>query len=631
MTSKKTKKFTVSDSTTGEISFTFNYEGTTPSADEPELIMLGQLDATELYNGSMRARHPATGKEMVLPAQVYNALTWCDHFATLEDHIESLAEGSPDIATDRPAIRDILQSVLDGGLMLSAKQIARALQPASAPATEPEAAVIVVTTWERPQALERLLGSIQARVDASHVHACYVLDDSRSEKASTENQKIVAALSGAGNAKIEFNYFGATAMSALMAELISALPDQAPEIRFLLDRQRWTDLWTTGLARNYSQLLSAGHPLIIMDDDVICDVYDPPLDEQPTVFSSGQRDARFFSTDDDWKSLQSQSGRDPVARHLQCLGKSLPQALAIMGLDAVNQHQLSEIDAVFAASLNAESRVVATGCGSLGDPGTGSNLWLAELRGDSLQDLLKSEESVRLALSQRNSWSGRASPTFKPQSDICQVFGLDNTQLLPPYFPVFRGQDRIFGAMTRYLYPTSLYLDQAWSVPHQPLPQRGWSDAENDFSLQASFPRFQADYIANQGDECRAMKPSARLQDLAGVFSSLAEADTEFLLDIHADQYGYIKGNMEQLIKSHLSQSFDAPSSWQRHMKAALQQIKDFPAAPASLDQLSGRPRDLKGSALLEFWRSYWGDFAAAILAWPTIRDAAREIVARAL
>jgi hypothetical protein len=68
---------------------------------------------------------------------------------------------------------------------------------------------------------------------------------------------------------------------------------------------------------------------------------------------------------------------------------------------------------------------------------------------------------------------------------MSQATGLDNSHLLPPYFPVFRGEDYLFASLVVCLHPDAAVLDFNWSIPHLPLEQRGVEDVSAALQLPA--------------------------------------------------------------------------------------------------------------------------------------------------
>lgn len=69
-------------------------------------------------------------------------------------------------------------------------------------------------------------------------------------------------------------------------------------------------------------------------------------------------------------------------------------------------------------------------------------------------------------------------------SNMSQLTGSDNRGFLPPYLPVMRGQDRLFGEVCQFLFPDSVALDLPFAVPHLPMPERNWRDKDNAFACK---------------------------------------------------------------------------------------------------------------------------------------------------
>ena len=73
---------------------------------------------------------------------------------------------------------------------------------------------------------------------------------------------------------------------------------------------------------------------------------------------------------------------------------------------------------------------------------------------------------------------------------MSQITGFDNREMLPPYLPIMRGEDRLFGCMLDFIFPSVITLDYPWAIPHLPLPERRWRNKDLVFTPAASFPLF---------------------------------------------------------------------------------------------------------------------------------------------
>jgi len=604
-------------------SYTFSGPGPKGPAPEAELFAMDQWNEFRLPGGQVLARNPNTGKEMVLPQEVVTAMSYCREFRSLAEHVDVLMEDLDGDPARAAAIESVVKSIRDGGLTVSARDICRELAPVEAAEPIGEKPVVVVLTCERPQALERLLGSMLANCDLAAVDCCFVVDDSRSPESGARNREITDKADQSASTRIR--YFGAAQSRELMDGLIARMPRHEEAIRFLIDRQRWKDYPSYGVARNFSHLLSVGRPVIVFDDDTICEVCEAPVQEAGVEISSRQREARFYADNEEWRELRDAEQHDPVARHMQCLGLTLPQALSVLGIPGLAQSDLRLAPYDFARRLDRDSPVLITECGALGDPGTGNNCWMAQLTGDSRDLLLGIEGRLQLALEQRCCWMGRARPLFSPEGNISQVTGFDNRRFLPPYFPITRGEDQLFGYITRHIYPNSVVLDYPWAVPHLPIPERNWSESERRFALSARFPRTLKEQIARRGDESISDNPHSRLEYLARYYIDLADSPDEALMDRFAGDWHDYRARQLRGMEKILQESKTGSREWQDYIEDAFGQIQSSILGELSVGALEGSAGDLRGRELVDFWREAWRGFGQSLLAWNDIRETARE------
>jgi hypothetical protein len=605
-------------------SYTFSGSGAKALKMETELFAMDQWIDFRLPGDQVLARNPSNGREMVLPLEVLNAMSYCREFRSMQEHIAVLMEGLDDDPARAAAIESVVKSVRDGGMTVSARDICRALAPAGSAAPISEKPVVAVISCERPQALERLLDSILDNCKLDSIDGCFVVDDSRSPQSQDRNREIAEVADQKASARIR--YFGAAESRELVSDLISRLPRHEEAIRFLLDRERWKDQKSYGVARNYSHLLSIGKPVVVFDDDTICEVFEAPLTESGVEISNRQRDSVFYAKNGEWQELRAAGNQDPVARHMQCLGLTVPEALTVLGIPRLDQEALRLATPDLAREVTAHSRVLITECGALGDPGTGNNCWIAGMTDESRDRLLSEDGRLQLALEQRCCWLGRARPVFGPRGNISQVTGFDNRRFLPPYFPITRGEDQLFGHMTRHIYPDSVVLDYPWAVPHLPMSQRGWSDQERNFTHQAHFPKNLKEQVAHIKGECLSEDPHSRLEYLAQFYIDMAESPDEALLNRFANDWHVIRASQLRGIEKKVQESTDLPQEWREYVERAFEQIQSSSLGTLSIEGLDGGSGMLKGKELASFWRKAWRSFGQSLLAWSDIREAAHEI-----
>jgi len=595
----------------------------------PDLVAFDLCKAYPEPGGNLLLRNTRTGKRAMVMPDVFAALVSCHQFRTLDQHVARIIESNPGMQGQEANMRSVLQSMLDNGIMRSAKHTCDELKRPDELAAQdknPDIPVVVIITWERPEALERLLKSINTNCDTGKFHRLYVVDDSRKPENIDKNRELTAKF--AFDTKSPIQYFGQAQQQSLLENLSRQLPEHEEAIRFLADQSRWSDQWTSGLARNLALLLSCGHRLVMLDDDTICDVIDPGQLKPDITFSDGPREADFFSNEQEWVSQRVRLNRDPVDRHMQCLGMTFSESLNILGQGNLKAAGFTQASALLVSDLHPDSAVLMTECGSFGCPGTSTNTWLPDMAQVSIDRMLASPQKTTNALNTRMIWTGRSQPHFSPRPNMSQITGFDNRQVLPPYFPIFRGEDRLFGYFLNFIFPTAVTLDYPWAIPHLPIPQREWQDKDRDFTPGASFPMFLSEQVLENKMSCQADRPTERMNALAAFFSDLAAAPDDTLLAMHRD--AVLRDLSEQLqnLNRLLARADSAPAEWQEYLKQGIEQLsKGFEQASLETYLVKGQPRTVEGDQLIAFWKKSWNRFAAALKAWPEIREAACEIM----
>ncbi len=593
----------------------------------PDYVAFDLCTAFNMPTGNVLLRNTRNGKRAMVKPEVFAGLMQCSQFKTIQQHAVRISETNPGLQDQQADIQKVLQNMLKSGMMVSAKNTCDTLKIETSPVeNKPDAPVVAILTWERPESLERLLESVAANCDTEKLQRLYVIDDSRKAENISLNQALVEQF--AARIKTPLVYFGQKEQQALLAELAEQLPQHENAIRFLADQSLWRDQWTSGLSRNLALLLSCGHRLVMLDDDVICDVYDPPNIRQNISFSDDARQADFFASEADWAYLHQPINPDPIDRHMQCLGLSFSEALTTLGQNHLKAAGFENATALLASELTADSPVLLTECGSLGCPGTSSNTWLPNMAPDSLKKMLASGETTTNAINHRKVWSGRNQPHFAPRPNMSQITGFDNRHTLPPYLPILRGEDRLFGDMLDFVFPTSVTLDYPWAIPHLPLPERGWRNRDLNFTPDDSFPAFLFGKVLKYKTDCRSASPGDRLSALAAWFYDLAAASPESLTAMHRESRMSVDSHVLQELATLLSEAKSAPVEWQNYLRNGISQLNaDIDRASRADFELKGIPATMKSDELIAFWKDTLAGFAQALIAWPEIRQAATEAI----
>jgi len=515
-------------------------------------------------------------------------------------------------------VRQVLESVRADGLLISAEVYTQLLAPSGRPVATGDPPVVAVITWERPDALARCLDSLAENCDLSAVARIVVVDDSDTDTVISRNRQTAKAL--AARSPVPVQYVGAIEQAAFIERMVKQSPSLEAAIRMLASRERWAGHWTSGLARNMALLLSTGERLLVLDDDIVCETFDPEHRRSGVSFGDRPREYLHYGSPGDWQHLRAEQDTDPLARHARILGQGLGDALGAQGIRGLTPACFEGAEVAFLEGLDERSPVLLTECGSLGDPGTDANNWLTGLEGESLERLLHDADSVSGALNHRNCWLGRGAVHVSMRGNMSQLTGLDNRRLLPPYFPIMRGEDRLFGNLLAFLHPHGVTIDQPFSIAHLPIPPRQWSGKDNDYRLPGNFPGFFLEDLVERPIETPLREPLQRLGLVARRFEELAAMNHAEVLEHALDRRLDNMSRAYCRLKAMQAPNEGAPQPWRDFVDRAVSALNRALVETEAAAGLSGYPADLRGEALTAWWRDSWSQFAQALRVWPAVR-----------
>ncbi len=607
--------------------FSFNYDQSSSkpaAATEPELIMFDDCHVFQLPDNHVLIRSKQTGIQTLITSDVLYTLHKCDSFKTLDQHISHLAATVPELQGQEADIRHILTSVQQAGLMVSARKLATALSHGAPVTRNDQSLSLCILSCDRPRALERLLDSMFSHYGINPDYDYYVIDDSRQTENQIKNQSVVEAFNQAHGTRV--NYFGPEEQTRFQQQLESSLPGHRTAIDFLIGRYQIEKTASYGRTRNLALLLSVGRQLILLDDDIIYHRHLPPEVEAGARISPLPRDAEFYADNQEWEGFSSTNTSDPADEFANLLGCTLEQALATLELKQLPQKRLTELMPPDLPVVHKDARILVAGCGTFGDPGMASNGWLYETNPTARKSLLRSEDFYQEARSRRNIWSGRHAVNFSPRFVLLsQMTGMDNRELLPAYFPLFRNEDFLFGENLQFLHPDSLMVDFPWALPHLPLEERRWDKNSIDRPMNYGMLDFTADYLAPKRDAYQTKDPGLRLQLLSHLFTDLGTLDDDSLSQLIKNESCGLQSARIQRLDKTLREFPDAPDYWAEDVRKAV--AANQQGLMEALDDIFPYClKDVQKEQRLQHARELWQKFGQSLAAWEDIRQAAQSI-----
>jgi hypothetical protein len=222
-----------------------------------------------------------------------------------------------------------------------------------------------------------------------------------------------------------------------------------------------------GANRNSWLLDTIDSLVLAVDDDTVCRVGSAGEAERTVVVVSEYDPTEFwfFADRDSALAATAAADVDLLACHEALLGKAVGDPTG---------------------DGEGASRVAITMTGLAGDSGMASPRYYFALDGASRERFVASEQAYRTALRSRQVVRTVRRPTISSGS-FCMTtfFGVDNRSLVPPFFPVQRNSDGIFGLVLNRCFAGSRTGFLPWTLVHAPTDARAfavedvWADAES--------------------------------------------------------------------------------------------------------------------------------------------------------
>jgi len=208
---------------------------------------------------------------------------------------------------------------------------------------------------------------------------------------------------------------------------------------------------------------------------------------------------------------------------------------------------------------------------------------------------------------------------------MSQLTGLDNSHLLPPYFPAFRGEDSLFGAMLVAMHHHSMALEYPWSVPHVPIETRSFSMDERIAATGgiSLFARYLTEHIDYKDTTDPQHNLNFIVQDTLRI---AARSDADLLLDYRTE---LARGHADQLhlLHSQLARSrrFSSPQ-WEQYLTRGIEETQRAISQSQSPTNITGVPANASEAGLLAEFREMAVGFAAAMAGWVEMRKIAADL-----
>ena len=472
---------------------------------------------------------------------------------------------------------------------------------------------LVVPTRNRPAALLRCLRGFMKNL-RHYGHSCRVViaEDSSGNVDSAEAEGACAALGR--DFGIQTRYLGSRERARLKSELVKVGLDR-DVVAFAIDGWPGFEISTSGATRNFLALLVGDGAYVSVDDDTEC------LFATADNLSPGQLMTEVYPERNEPSDLRAFSSRAQFV-----------DSVSLRNLDFIDAHQ-QLLGRVYGNSADYQSavdstsgRVLITLPGVAGDCGWGSPSRFFLYDDDlSLKHLAGSRSDWAATLTSRETLRVSRCYAIGRRAELMMTtaFGADNRALLPPFVPVGRGSDMLFGSMLTAIQPGARFGYLPWAVVHSPVEARQFWSGEYARSAGTSD-------IATM---LRAVGPTA-VSGMSGASALIASGQglidlahhsrSEFV-SIIRERIGEVMTSSLTALEEKADALYGTIPHWaddaREYVRHARERLNGrYSGIPAEF--LYGREFDHAA----ELTRKLVGQFGKLLVAWPDIRVSAQQL-----
>jgi len=447
--------------------------------------------------------------------------------------------------------------------------------------------------------MTQLLGCLESYVENCRRHDrnpdFVVVDDSRDAGAEDRTRSALEQVRRRLGASIRYGGQRDKHRFAHALAAESGLP--ADVVGFALFGDERCSLFTGG-NRNALLLDTAGSLVFSADDDTLCRIAAAPDLQMDAARVSEYDPTEFWFFPDRAAALDSipSVDIDVLAPHEALLGTDV----------AITMH------------------------GLIGNSGMASPRYYFALTGASRERFVASEDAYRSALRSREILRTVHRPTIGAGT-FCMTgfYGFDNRSLLPPFFPVQRNADGIFGLVLQKCFERRRTAFLPWALLHAPAESREfslddvWTDAES-----VRMADVVVDCVMGHATDARPLSDADRLSQLGAHLRQIGWLPrAEFEAHVRSLQQHRAVA-FTALLSSRLHEHRASPAFWAADVE---QLIGRTAKAPAGDDFVV--PRDLRArhgaDAARQLSQELVAQYGRLLEAWPSIVAAARRLGAK--
>jgi hypothetical protein len=467
---------------------------------------------------------PATGRTWKTPVLIDQALALCKSGASLASHAASVSRRFGLSAEELPAVHSFLQNCVLNGLLLSDRELLDSVPRPFKRSAKAISTIAIPTRGKRTSVCLAVRSQLENASKFGHKTKALVTLDAED---SIVRDELLIGLSGIAEAFPDYPIYlcGARERESLVAKLSSYVGVDASLLRFGLCGNRGFTT-SVGSCRNTILLQTAGEMALSFDDDTACRTALTGNVNVLSLFPEHHDEYFFVSPQADQNEetgLIRWEEADFLGSHERVLGRSIAECVADFG----KQVSLGDFPPFLGPCDLGETTVLTTQPGLVGDCAR-SSTWFFLYGGRAARaEWEKGNEKFVQTIRSRRVAQGSRSFCVRSGMDLMSfAYGFDNSEMLPPFMPVLRGQDQIFG--TLLLCYSGVQATVPIAVQHESPEARAYWSSGIDTAVRVTFSQVFAEGLRGLlGD--RATRSITSLRSIGIQLVDVSQDETKFL------------------------------------------------------------------------------------------------------
>jgi hypothetical protein len=425
---------------------------------------------------------------------------------------------------------------------------------------------IVIPTCERSDELHRcLLSVLENTAKYERKPRIVIVDSSIRENTLKNNKEAVQTAAKRFSASVVM--LGPQEKRNIIRQLVRSGLDREV-VDFGLDGLASIGVGTSGANRNMLLLATSGEAFLSLDDDTECRF--ASAEDLPESFQGIQDDQDAAADPADvWVFKDRQAIRDCIAlRDVDFVGSHqelLGRQVADLATAASHEASSKEVLRLLASS----GRVYVTLNGVVGDCGWGTPSQYFFVGDRSFRRLATSRASYDVGIESREMLRVSHGFTVSDRADslMSTAFAADNRATLPPFVPLGRGSDAVFGQMLKLMQPLACYGHLPWAISHLPVEARRFWPGEALRSagtvdlkgmMSAVVSRLAAEHPTTEKEWCEGMGRSLQ---------AISEYASDDLLSFLAESERILVDREVAFLQRRLNRFASDGGTWTTHVE----------------------------------------------------------------